>query len=82
MAYLIFDTELDATDRSRSAWEDRLGRPKNPEDVTEFLNGWSVGLDGRTALDVTGMALRGTEETNLIDTLPADNWPSGAIQDA
>jgi hypothetical protein len=33
-------------DRSRSAWEDVLGRPKNPEDVTKFRNGWRVGLDG------------------------------------
>jgi len=37
LAYLIFDSEETAMDRSRSAWEDVLGRSKNPEDVPEFL---------------------------------------------
>jgi len=37
---LIFETVEEAEARSRQAWEDTLGRPKNPEDGTEFL--WDV----------------------------------------
>jgi hypothetical protein len=73
--YLIYDTEDDAKDRSRTEWENVLGRPKNPEDVTEFLNPWRVGLDGRTALDMDGIPYRGTDENNIVDVLPEDNWP-------
>lgn len=73
--YVILPSEEDAMSMSRDAWESELGRPKNPEDVTEFLNGWRVGLDGRTALDVTGMQFRGTEENPILDVLPEDNWP-------
>jgi len=34
--YLIFNTEKEADDCSRQAWESVLGRAKNPQDVTEF----------------------------------------------
>jgi hypothetical protein len=52
MAYLIFANEQEADNRSRDAWEQVLDRPKNVEDVTEFLWGplgqdWTDGWPWR-----------------------------------
>jgi hypothetical protein len=53
MAYLIFANEQEADNRSRDAWEQVLDRPKNVEDVTEFLWGRTrPGLDGRMAVEI------------------------------
>lgn len=49
MLYQIFATEAEADQKARDDWEAVLDRPKRPEDVTEFLWGRMVGLDGRTA---------------------------------
>jgi hypothetical protein len=60
MDYLVFDTKEEAEVRSRQAWEDVLGRPKKPEDVTEFL--WPVILhaDGRASLELDELSAEWT----------------------
>jgi hypothetical protein len=52
MAYHIYPTKDEAEQRSRDDWEAVLGRPKNPDDVTEFLYTTHEGVDGRTAVNV------------------------------
>jgi hypothetical protein len=65
MPYLILNNQQAADDRSRQAWEQVLGRQKNPADVTEFLWGRSApGLDGRVAV-----------------VIPSDNTTWGISQD-
>lgn len=46
MKTLAFSSRKEAEARSREEWEKMLGRPKRPEDATEFL--WSV--DGAVVL--------------------------------
>lgn len=53
MPHLIYDSEDDAKQASRDVWEQVLGGPKKPENVTEFMWGWQTGLDGRSALEIT-----------------------------
>lgn len=77
--YLILDTEQDAKDRSAEAWEQRLGRAKNPEDITEFLWSWETGKDGRSVLVIGKEEFRLTpqEEVAQIEVLPegkGENW--------
>jgi len=46
---IAYATRGEAEARSRAEWEKVLGRPKRPEDVTEFL--WSVAEnEDRTAV--------------------------------
>jgi hypothetical protein len=71
--YIIFQTEQDALDRSRLAWEDKLGRKKNPEDVTEFLWHVEVGKDGRAAVIVNDNQDKLTAEDVTVASLDA-NW--------
>jgi hypothetical protein len=83
--YLIFDTKEEAVARSAEAWEARLGRKKNPEDVTEFLWGWSEGKDGQTALIINDEAdkLTPQETAALVADLPkseGDNWEKPDIE--
>lgn len=52
--YLQFQSAKEAQARSRDAWIEKLGRPKRPEDVTEFM--WQVfehPYDGTAMLDVS-----------------------------
>lgn len=81
LKYLVFDTEADAVTRSRNDWNTHLGRDKRPEDVTEFMWLCRVGLDGKCALEVddTSNLLTQTDQSQLIDTLPTDNWPVADI---
>lgn len=76
-SYLIYATEEEAKDRSRQAWVDVLGRPKKAEDVTEFLNGWTVGLDGETALITDGMALTAEESLAVTTSLDSQIFVTG-----
>jgi hypothetical protein len=72
--YLLFPTLAQAQNASKQNWVTTLGRPKNPQDGTEFLWPWLVGLDGRTALDVAynpgHIIAPGT-----VATLDPANWP-------
>lgn len=74
MPYLLFPSLAAAQNASRQRWVQTLGREKKPEDVTEYLWPWLVGLDGRTALDVTynpaNIIAPGT-----VQTLDPVNWP-------
>jgi hypothetical protein len=77
--YLVLDTEEEAITRSREAWEQKLGRKKNPGDVTEFLWGLDVGKDGRTALVISEKAdlLTQAEVIEVAPELPDgkdENW--------
>jgi hypothetical protein len=80
MAYLIFDTEQDAKDRSAEAWEQVLGRKKHPEDITEFLWAVDVGKDGRAAILIEAedvdIYVKQEEIAKLEVALPegGDNW--------
>jgi hypothetical protein len=71
--------------RSAEAWEARLGRKKNIEDVTEFLWGWNVGKDGQTALIISDEAdkLTPQETAVLVADLPkgdGENWEKPDIE--
>jgi hypothetical protein len=81
MAYLIYDTKDEALGRSRQAWEDNLGRKKRPEDVTEYLWGWSEGKDGKCAMIVEEEESKLTtdEQTKLTATLDEANWPKPSL---
>lgn len=74
MAYLLFANLNAAQTASRNNWVTTLGHPKNPVDVTEFLWPWLVGLDGRTALDVTYNPAH-IIATGTVATLDPANWP-------
>ena len=77
MDYLILDSVKEAEDCSRQAWLDVLGRDKRPQDITEFLWGRRVGVDGRTALpivqreDLVPLSRQG----GLVAMLDDINWP-------
>jgi hypothetical protein len=75
VSYLIFPSEDDAKARSRQGWRELLGRSKRHEDMTDFLWGWHVGKDGRTALvvDERRDLLTAAEKAASVDTLDA-NW--------
>jgi hypothetical protein len=66
-----------AVERTRDAWTAVLGRPKKSEDVTEFLWGYRVGLDGRAAMDISERAelLTVQEAQATVANLPIENWP-------
>jgi hypothetical protein len=77
--YLVVDSEEEAKTRSREAWEQKLGRKKNPGDVTEFLWGWDAGKDGRVALEISEKTefLTQAETLVAISDLPDgkdENW--------
>jgi hypothetical protein len=78
MSYLIFPTEKDAMDRTRSAWGQRLGRAKRAADVTEYLWSVRVGKDGRAAVVVVGneALLTSGESTAKVESL-STNWVVG-----
>jgi hypothetical protein len=84
MDYLIFPSEAEAKDRTRAAWGARLGREKNPQDVTEFLWAWAVGKDGQTALIIGEQSEKLTQQEAalLIFDLPdgvGENWEKDII---
>ena len=93
MAYLIFNTQKEADDRAAQAWVEVLGRPKNPQDVTEFLWGRSqVGKDGRVAIEIPddkttwgipqaealAVTVTAQEEAAKVAQLDPVNWPKPA----
>jgi hypothetical protein len=88
--YLILATEKDAKARSAEAWEQRLGRKKRPEDVTEFLWSVDVGKDGRAAIVIAksedvATYVKPEENASLEAELPkgkGQNWekPSPLIE--
>jgi hypothetical protein len=74
MPFLLFPNLAAAQNASRQKWVQTMGREKNPDDVTEYLWPWLIGLDGRVALDVT------YNPANIIapgitQTLDPVNWP-------
>lgn len=74
MAYLIYANLAAALTASRSKWVTTLGRAKNPNDVTEFLWPWLIGVDGRVALD-TAYNPKGVIAPGASQTLDPVNWP-------
>jgi hypothetical protein len=74
MAYLLFSSLAQAVNASRQRWVQTMGREKNPGDVTEYLWPWLVGLDGRTALDITYNPAN-IIAPGVIQTLDPVNWP-------
>ena len=82
--FLILPSEQDAETRSRDAWASVLGRKKNPQDVTEFLWGWDVGKDGRTALIIKQNAALLTPQeaatkTSILPEGKGDNWEKASF---
>lgn len=62
MKTLAFATKAEAENRSRSEWERVLGRPKRPEDVTEFyfpVDGASVVVPEGDEARLTKAEVRG-----------------------
>lgn len=55
MVKIPFTTLKEADDRSRQMWAQCLGRAKNPQDVTEYLYGRTVGRDEDN--NITGITL-------------------------
>ncbi|CAI8262829.1 MAG: Uncharacterised protein [Chloroflexota bacterium] len=42
MRYLKFENIDGAKERSRELWQEKLGRPKNGGDETEFMYSWEI----------------------------------------
>jgi len=74
MAYLLFPNLASAMNQSRANWNTTMGRQKRPEDVSEYLWPWLVGLDGRVALD-TKYNPGGIIAPGVVQTLDPVNWP-------
>jgi len=79
MGYLVFATRGEAEVRNRVAWTDALGRPKVPEDTTEFIFPFSKdGIGGEVALMVPEAylyLLSGEEQARVVSELDPAIWP-------
>ena len=79
MAYFIYDSEANAIAASETKWNSILGRPKRPEDVTQYAWPVLVGLDGRTAVDASQYPSAIPPQTGYLPppvaTLDPVNWP-------
>ena len=78
MRYLKFNNISGAEERSRELWEDKLGRPKNEEDESEFMYGWEVSEsnEGGSYLLVEddGMILTDAEKLSLEQEILFQEW--------
>lgn len=81
MRAIIYSDVKSARDRDRQAWVERLGRPKRPEDITEFLFGVvKHPTDGRAAMMVEDESrLTAAEKGQLVSE--ADIKRGGFISD-
>tara|TARA_Y100000004_G_scaffold73781_1_gene82876 strand:- start:721 stop:1017 length:297 start_codon:yes stop_codon:yes gene_type:complete len=78
MRYLKFINISGAQERSRELWEEKLGRPKNQEDESEFMYGWEVSEsnEGGSYLLVEddGMILTDAEKLSLEQEISFQEW--------
>tara|TARA_Y100000356_G_C11252220_1_gene287825 strand:- start:1315 stop:1611 length:297 start_codon:yes stop_codon:yes gene_type:complete len=78
MRYLKFNNISGAEERSRELWEEKLGRPKNQEDESEFMYGWEVSEsnEGGSYLLVEddGMILTDAEKLSLEQEISFQEW--------
>ena len=78
MRYLKFINISGAEERSRELWEEKLGRPKNQEDESEFMYGWEVSEsnEGGSYLLVEddGMILTDAEKLSLEQEISFQEW--------
>ena len=78
MRYLKFNNISGAEERSRELWEEKLGRPKNEEDESEFMYGWEVSEsnEGGSYLLVEddGMILTDAEKLSLEQEILFQEW--------
>ena len=78
MAYFIYDIEANALAASETRWNTALGRPKKPEDVTQYAWPVLVGVDGRAAVDASHYPTAVPPQTGYLGpaaTLDPVNWP-------
>ena len=78
MRYLKFENINDAEQRSKQLWEQKLGRPKNEDDKTEFMYSWEIseGDDGGSYLLVNdeGEFLSDQEKVSLEEQPSYEEW--------
>tara|TARA_Y100000361_G_scaffold117118_1_gene108183 strand:+ start:76 stop:372 length:297 start_codon:yes stop_codon:yes gene_type:complete len=78
MRYLKFNNISGAEERSRELWQEKLGRPKNEEDESEFMYGWEVSEsnEGGSYLLVEddGMILTDAEKLSLEQEISFQEW--------
>jgi hypothetical protein len=78
MRYLKFESSGGAEQRSRELWGSHLGRPKKPEDATEFMYSWEVAEsdDGGSYLIIhdEGTLLTSTETGELENEDSFQQW--------
>ena len=78
MRYLKFNNISGAEERSRELWEEKLGRPKNEEDESEFMYGWEVSESNEGGsyllIEDDGMILTDAEKLSLEQEILFQEW--------
>ena len=78
MRYLKFENIDGAEQRSRELWEEKLGRPKNEEDESEFMYGWEVSESNEGGsyllIEDDGMILTDAEKLSLEREILFQEW--------
>ena len=78
MRYLKFENISGAEQRSRQLWEEKLGRPKNEGDKTEFMYGWEVSESNEGGsyllIEDDGMILTDAEKLSLEREILFQEW--------
>ena len=78
MRYLKFINISGAQERSRELWEEKLGRPKNQEDESEFMYGWEVSESNEGGsyllIEDDGMILTDAEKLSLEQEISFQEW--------
>jgi hypothetical protein len=78
MRYLKFNNISGAEERSRELWEEKLGRPKNQEDESEFMYGWEVSESNEGGsyllIEDDGMILTDAEKLSLEREILFQEW--------
>jgi len=78
MRYLKFNNISGAEERSRELWQEKLGRPKNEEDESEFMYGWEVSESNEGGsyllIEDDGMILTDAEKLSLEQEISFQEW--------
>jgi hypothetical protein len=78
MRYLKFENIDGAKERSRELWQEKLGRPKNGGDETEFMYGWEVSESNEGGsyllIEDDGMILTDAEKLSLEREILFQEW--------
>ncbi len=78
MRYLKFENIDGAEQRSRELWQEKLGRPKNVGDETEFMYSWEISESDQGGsyllIEDDGMILSDEEKLALEPEQSYQDW--------